>query len=366
MPEPTDLNGGRLSPARALLSPLFLGALVTLALNDHVLKGAGVLPGWLTGKLSDVAGLVVLPVVLAVVFRVRRTSGFVAAQLVSVAFLAGLKLSVEFSHAWTTVLGLFGLNARNTVDPTDLFAVVVLVPLWRWVLPVMRKSGEGRGPSTWRPSLELVVLCTSAVFLVATSQAECQNFTKTTSVVPNDTAPKYPGPATGTELLARSGPTRTGSSTGRLYSPTRCVETSARAVTDVTVTYDTARAVTRHDTIDVDWTKKVEGCHQMPQGTTITVDVPVSIRTADGAVSIDDTVTLHEPWPDAGVSWSFGYWRDQNPAQLKDVLDRAGITSSSSFVGAKIRWTEHIGGEIALVREKTSENCALVSWPDLP
>ena len=46
-------------------------ALLTLAINDHVLKGGGLLPGWLTGKLSDFAGLVVLPVVLAVLLRVR-------------------------------------------------------------------------------------------------------------------------------------------------------------------------------------------------------------------------------------------------------------------------------------------------------
>ena len=34
-----------------------LGVLVA---NDHFLKGSGLLPGWLTGKLSDLAGLVVL------------------------------------------------------------------------------------------------------------------------------------------------------------------------------------------------------------------------------------------------------------------------------------------------------------------
>ena len=41
---------------RALASPGFALALVVLVLNDHVLKTA--YPGWVTGKLSDVAGLV--------------------------------------------------------------------------------------------------------------------------------------------------------------------------------------------------------------------------------------------------------------------------------------------------------------------
>jgi hypothetical protein len=40
-------------------------ALGVLLINDHVLKVVGVLPGWLTGKLSDVAGLIVAPVLAA-------------------------------------------------------------------------------------------------------------------------------------------------------------------------------------------------------------------------------------------------------------------------------------------------------------
>ena len=39
--------------------PVTVLALVVLVLNDHVLKAAQ--PGWLTGKLSDVVGLVLAP-----------------------------------------------------------------------------------------------------------------------------------------------------------------------------------------------------------------------------------------------------------------------------------------------------------------
>jgi hypothetical protein len=45
-----------------LLHPVHLGALVTLGLNDHWFKAMW--PGPVTGKLSDIAGLVVLPVVV--------------------------------------------------------------------------------------------------------------------------------------------------------------------------------------------------------------------------------------------------------------------------------------------------------------
>jgi predicted cation transporter len=46
-----------------LAHPVALLALVTLVVNDHLLKTAA--PGFLTGKLSDVAGLVVVPVLVA-------------------------------------------------------------------------------------------------------------------------------------------------------------------------------------------------------------------------------------------------------------------------------------------------------------
>ena len=46
----------------ALVQPVPLAALTLLLLNDHVLKAS--FPGWPTGKLSDVAGMVLLPFVL--------------------------------------------------------------------------------------------------------------------------------------------------------------------------------------------------------------------------------------------------------------------------------------------------------------
>jgi hypothetical protein len=46
----------------SLVHPVPLAALTLMLLNDHVLKASD--PGWLTGKLSDVAGLMLLPFVL--------------------------------------------------------------------------------------------------------------------------------------------------------------------------------------------------------------------------------------------------------------------------------------------------------------
>lgn len=46
----------------ALLHPLAVGALGLLVLNDHLLKAAW--PGFVTGKLSDLAGLAFFPILL--------------------------------------------------------------------------------------------------------------------------------------------------------------------------------------------------------------------------------------------------------------------------------------------------------------
>jgi hypothetical protein len=64
----------RQAPGGALLHPVTLGALCTLALNDHVLKR--VCPGWWTGKLSDLAGAVLLPVFLHALLELGAAHGW--------------------------------------------------------------------------------------------------------------------------------------------------------------------------------------------------------------------------------------------------------------------------------------------------
>lgn len=59
------------APGAALLHPVSLASLLMLGLNDHVLKR--VAPGVLSGKLSDFAGVVLLPLVLHAVFEMTFT-----------------------------------------------------------------------------------------------------------------------------------------------------------------------------------------------------------------------------------------------------------------------------------------------------
>lgn len=105
---------------RVLVHPWFTGAVMVLAVNDHVLKGRG--PALLTGKLSDVAGVVAVAVLAAVLGGRRSGVGLTAAAFVALKVVPGV------AEAVAPVLG--GVTRR---DPTDLVALLALVPLDRWL-----------------------------------------------------------------------------------------------------------------------------------------------------------------------------------------------------------------------------------------
>ncbi len=107
---------------RELARPLPASAVIILALNDHVLKQAHVLPGWVTGKLSDVAGLFFFPILLFALARavlgVPRSRVVRASLLagVTVLMFAAIKVVPAFNAIANHVLGDVAL------DPTDLAA----------------------------------------------------------------------------------------------------------------------------------------------------------------------------------------------------------------------------------------------------
>lgn len=120
--------------------PLCLLALAVLVVNDHVLKA--IVPGVVTGKLSDVAWIVVAPVVVAAVARHLGVRG-PTARWAGVAGAGGafvvLQLWAPLGDTWVAVFG-----GRHVADPADLLALpaVGLVPMcWRptrrrrWALP---------------------------------------------------------------------------------------------------------------------------------------------------------------------------------------------------------------------------------------
>jgi hypothetical protein len=100
----------------ALRHPVFTGAVALLVVNDHVLKQA--YPSWLTGKLSDFAGVFVITALL--VICIRRP--IVAGTGVVVGF-GGIKLS-----EWAAALAAPVLGGMTRQDPSDLVALLAIGP----------------------------------------------------------------------------------------------------------------------------------------------------------------------------------------------------------------------------------------------
>jgi hypothetical protein len=116
----------------ALASPVSLIAIAVLLVNDHLLKQLW--PSFLTGKLSDFAGLYFAPfVVLAAVFAVpfealRQRPLYVArvGYLAIAAAFAALKASDATARPLLDIASGLGFPVLITADPTDLAALCVL------------------------------------------------------------------------------------------------------------------------------------------------------------------------------------------------------------------------------------------------
>jgi hypothetical protein len=170
--EPPPAARAHPGPGDALLHPISLLALGVLLLNDHVLKSAW--PGPITGKLSDLAGMVFFPILLVSAAELappvrgsgrgatRRPTtlavalsgaGFVALKtLPDVATAAG---SVFGIAQWTLALPVRLATGASVpaighgmvvTDPTDLIALPCLaIAAWIGLGRVGRPS---RRPAT--------------------------------------------------------------------------------------------------------------------------------------------------------------------------------------------------------------------------
>jgi hypothetical protein len=117
--------------------PAAWAAVALLLVNDHVLKAAA--PSWLTGKLSDFAGLFFFPALLAALLALawpRRwrveTIGPAAFGLTALWF-AAMKTVPAVNDLTATLVGAVLVGAPVVIvrDPTDLVALIVLWPAWR-------------------------------------------------------------------------------------------------------------------------------------------------------------------------------------------------------------------------------------------
>ncbi|GIG20996.1 hypothetical protein Cch01nite_17200 [Cellulomonas chitinilytica] len=171
MPD-ADARPHRDSALRWLSHPTTCVAVALLLVNDHVLKAA--FGTWWTGKLSDVAGLLVAPplVALGAAVVVRRPPRWSAhAPLVAVVLVGLLFTLVKgtvqgatlASAAWSVVDG----PAVVLRDPTDLLALPALGLAW-WV-GARARAGAGRALRRRPPARWLVVVPVAVLAVAATT-----------------------------------------------------------------------------------------------------------------------------------------------------------------------------------------------------
>ncbi|MBD3927027.1 hypothetical protein IEZ26_20570 [Nocardioides cavernae] len=153
---------------RALAHPGSVLALVVLVLNDHVLKQAW--PGWVTGKLSDVAGLVVAPLLLGALLTLLRVPRAVPAALAAtgVGFVF-CKTSAVGAAATSAVWSLFGTPTIIRADVTDLVALPAICAAWAIHRRTARSDGAG-----WRRTVSVALgVAVLPVGVLATSATSC-------------------------------------------------------------------------------------------------------------------------------------------------------------------------------------------------
>lgn len=116
----------RLELGRVLAHPFWLASLALLIINDHLLKGSGLLPGWMTGKLSDVAGMFVAPALLGVLVRARTRHTLILVHVAVGTGFAAFELSSELAAAADVGYRAAGFRWQQWSDPTDLLALFLL------------------------------------------------------------------------------------------------------------------------------------------------------------------------------------------------------------------------------------------------
>lgn len=148
------------------MSPPTLAAILLLVANDHLLKGSGVVPSIVTGKLSDVAFLFFAPILLAYLIQARTRVAAFGAFAAPAALFVAINLSPTASETFERALSLV-VPSKHLCDAEDLVALAVLPlswrHLWRHGARAVRRSAS---PRTWR---HVAVVIVASLGCVATS-----------------------------------------------------------------------------------------------------------------------------------------------------------------------------------------------------
>lgn len=131
---------------------VFIIGLAILILNDHLLKE--VFGNWWTGKLSDFAGVLILPMFLQYLFSIKTKNTIIVTVLFFVFWKSPYS---QFIVDGCNSIGLFGIN--RVVDYTDFLAFMIL-PFSVFVL-----NNTGKFEINLRNNLSRKVATNSLVFI---------------------------------------------------------------------------------------------------------------------------------------------------------------------------------------------------------
>lgn len=146
---------------RMLAHPLWWTALAVLVVNDHILKGSGLEP-IVTGKLSDIAGMLVAPALLAAIVRARSRRVLLLCHFAVALVFSAINLSTQAAASWTAAFEYFGIPWRVWSDPSDLVALPMLAISWI----LITRSARSPTPST---HLQRIAVALGSVACIASS-----------------------------------------------------------------------------------------------------------------------------------------------------------------------------------------------------
>lgn len=160
--------------ASDLVHPLPLAAVGLLASNDHLLKGSGLLPAAVTGKLSDFAGLFFFPLLCASI--ARGASFLVRGRDVADRRSLAAAVSIATGLGFAAVKLLPAANALvartwgvMVMDPTDLIALPMVGLAAAWMLRGGAAPAAGSARSDRRRALDFSAVLAAALASIATS-----------------------------------------------------------------------------------------------------------------------------------------------------------------------------------------------------
>ncbi|MDH3706633.1 MAG: hypothetical protein OES57_11245 [Acidimicrobiia bacterium] len=128
--------------ARVLAHPVVLVLMTLWLLNDHVLKPT--FGGLVTGKISDIAGLVVFPLVVGTLWPGPRP--WAVGIVTTVVGYVAVNVWAPAADGADDLLTMISGPSRLTVDPTDLLVVPAVAGAW-WLAahPPGRRWASGVG-----------------------------------------------------------------------------------------------------------------------------------------------------------------------------------------------------------------------------